>query len=69
MGDNEQLKSLQERNWKLSAQAEVNRADRDKLQEEVDQLREQTCTFDGTLAAVNRQACCYTRCWLCRTMR
>ena len=52
----EQLRSLQERNWKLSAQAEVNREAQDKLQRQVDELREQTCTFDETLLAVNRWA-------------
>ena len=54
----EQLASLQQRNQKLSAQAEVNREVVVKLQQQVDGLREQSSRFDETLLAVNRCAEC-----------
>ena len=52
--DDKKYQALQAANQNLAAQGEVNRELIDKLQKQVDELRQQSSDFQDTLLAVNR---------------
>ena len=56
--EDKKYQALQQANQNLAAQGEVNRELIDKLQKQVDELKQQSSDFQDTLLAVNRQACC-----------